>query len=354
MKLKQKAPKNFIVLRLQLLSQKKNQILNCSNNQNWCLKFFILKIYLKMSQIAFQRACGLWKKEKRRYVKVSTMAAYSLIIQNHLEPRFGNLEDVTHRSVQALVNSKLKEGLNVTTVKGMLIVLRMILKFGEKRGWIGQRLIDVKFPTQRTRYQIDVLSVSEEQRMLDYLSSHRGKYNLGLLICLFTGMRIGEVCALRWEDVDIKNGTIRIRRTVHRVYVIDDGPKRSELTLDYPKTVGSYRDIPVIRDLAVILSEYSESAIGDHFVISGRSHPTEPQTMRNHFKKVAAVLGLSMRRFHGLRHTFATRCVESKCDYKTLSSILGHSNVSTTLNLYVHPGIEQKRKCVEDMMRAIV
>ena len=307
-----------------------------------------------MTQIAFQRVCKLWKDEKRRYVKTSTMAAYSLIIQNHLDPRFKNLDDVTPRSVQSLVDSKLKGGLNVTTIKGILIVLKMILKFGEKRGWIGHRLIEVRFPTQRMKHQTDVLSLSEEQRMLEYLSSHHGKYNLGLQICLFTGMRIGEVCALRWEDVDIKAGTIRIRRTVHRVYVIDDGPKHSELTLDYPKTVGSYRDIPVIRDLAVILSEYSKGAIDGHIVISGLPHPTEPQTMRNHFKKVAATLGLSMRRFHGLRHTFATRCVESKCDYKTLSSILGHANVSTTLNLYVHPGMEQKRKCVEDMIKSIV
>ena len=307
-----------------------------------------------MTQIAFQKVCRLWKDEKKRYVKMSTMAAYSLIIQNHLESWFENLGDVTPCSVQSLVDSKLKDGLNVTTIKGILIVLKMILKFGEKQGWIGHQLIEVKFPTQRMRHQTDVLSLCEEQRMLDYLSSHHGKYNLGLQICLFTGMRIGEVCALRWEDVDINAGTIRIRRTVHRVYVIDDGPKHSELTLDYPKTAGSYREIPVIRDLADILTKYSEGAIGKHYVISGLPNPTEPQTMRNHFKKVAATLGLSMRRFHGLRHTFATRCVESKCDYKTLSSILGHANVSTTLNLYVHPGMEQKRKCVEDMIRSIV
>lgn len=113
-------------------------------------------------------------------------------------------------------------------------------------------------------------------------------------------------------------------------------------------------DIPITGELATALNEYAGSVPCNRFVISGLTHPTEPQTMRNHFKRVAATLGLSMRRFHGLRHTFATRCVESKCDYKTLSSILGHSNVSTTLNLYVHPGIEQKRKCVEDMIRSIV
>lgn len=110
----------------------------------------------------------------------------------------------------------------------------------------------------------------------------------------------------------------------------------------------------MIKELSTILHEYSKGLPDDIFIVSSLPHPTEPQTMRNHFKQVALTLGLSMRRFHGLRHTFATRCVESKCDYKTLSTILGHSNVSTTLNLYVHPGMEQKRRCVEEMMRSIV
>lgn len=306
-----------------------------------------------MKRIAFCQVCKLWKNEKKRYVKVLTMAAYSLIIQSHLEPRFANIEDVTPRSVQSFVNLKLKEGLSVTTVKGIIIVLRMIVRFAEKRGWTRHQEIEVRYPTQRKSRQTAILSVGEEQRMLDYLASNRGHYNLGMLICLYTGMRIGELCALRWNDIDIQSGTIRIRRTVHRVYMIDDGPKRSALTIDYPKTASSYRDIPVTNKLAVLLSEYSSGIPRRHFVISGRARPIEPQTMRNHFKKVADTLGLSMRRFHGLRHTFATRCVESKCDYKTLSSILGHSSVSTTLNLYVHPGIEQKRKCVEDMMKSI-
>lgn len=307
-----------------------------------------------MSKISFHEVCLLWKMEKERYVKVSTMAAYSLIIQNHLEPRFRSLDDVRQGAVQDFVDAKLSEGMGLTTVRGLLIVLKMILRFGEKRRMVGHRVIEVRFPTQRIRPQMPVLSVIEEQRLLSYLAVHRNTYNLGLQICLFTGIRIGELCALKWGDVDLEAGIIRIRRTAHRVYLIDNGPRHSELTLDYPKTANSYRDIPVIKELSIILHEYSKGLTDDIFIVSGLPHPTEPQTMRNHFKQVVLSLGLSMRRFHGLRHTFATRCVESKCDYKTLSTILGHSNVSTTLNLYVHPGMEQKRRCVEEMMRSIV
>lgn len=307
-----------------------------------------------MTQITFEKACELWKNEKKRYVKDSTMAAYSLAIQNHLGPAFGSPDEITSHSVQAFVDSKLKEGMGVATIKGLLIILKMILNFAEGQGWICHRTIDVRFPTLRKSKRIMVLSVNEERRLLDYLAGSHDNYNLGIQICLFTGMRIGEVCALKWKDVDMESGIIKVRRTVHRVYVIDKGPKHSELTIDYPKTASSYRDIPIVTELSYILKEYSpKGQCGECFVISGLRRPTEPQTMRYHYWRLVETLGLSSRRFHGLRHTFATRCVESQCDYKTLSTILGHTNTSTTLNLYVHPGIEQKRKCVENMTRSI-
>ena len=91
----------------------------------------------------------------------------------------------------------------------------------------------------------------------------------------------------------------------------------------------------------------------DAFVLSGEGRPAEPQTFRNNFNRVLDELGLPRRKVHSLRHTFATRCVESQCDFKTLSTILGHANVSTTLNLYVHPGIEQKRRCIENMLKGL-
>lgn len=307
-----------------------------------------------MTQITFQRACELWKNEKKRYVKESTMAVYSLAIQKHLGARFGNMDGITSRSVQAYIDSKLKDGISVTTIRGHLVILKMILEFGERQGWISHRIIDVRFPTQRKSKRTAVLSVNEEQRLLDYLAGSHDHYSLGVQICLFTGMRIGEVCALKWKDVDMESGIIRVRRTVHRVYVIDKGPKHSKLTIDYPKTASSYRDIPIATELSGIFKEYSsERQDSECFVISGLRRPTEPQTMRYHYWRLVETLGLSSRRFHGLRHTFATRCVESQCDYKTLSTILGHTNTSTTLNLYVHPGIEQKRKCVENMIRSI-
>lgn len=89
------------------------------------------------------------------------------------------------------------------------------------------------------------------------------------------------------------------------------------------------------------------------FVLTNSDKPTEPRTYRNYYKRLLNQLGIPPLKFHGLRHSFATRCIESNCDYKTVSVLLGHSNISTTLNLYVHPNMDQKKKCVEQMLKSL-
>ena len=110
---------------------------------------------------------------------------------------------------------------------------------------------------------------------------------------------------------------------------------------------------PIPNYLIRILNKVYLDSYPEQYVVSGTRNPMDPQTFRNHFKRVASKLGIPARKVHSLRHTFATRCIESKCDFKTLSSLLGHADITTTLNLYVHPGLEQKRRCVEDMMNLL-
>lgn len=166
-------------------------------------------------------------------------------------------------------------------------------------------------------------------------------------------MRIGEVCALTWDDVDVNNGVICIRKTIQRVYILDEGARYTELLIDTPKTKNSVRDIPMTQDLLRILKPLKKIVNGEYFVLSNDSKPTEPRTYRNYYKRLMKRLGIPDLKFHGLRHSFATRCIEGKCDYKTVSVILGHSNISTTLNLYVHPNLEQKKKCINQMNRSL-
>lgn len=301
-----------------------------------------------ISQIA-----DLWKEEKRQFVKKSTFAAYSLIVETHLLPAFGHLTTVTEKDVQDFVLQKLSTGLSQKTIKDMLIVLRMILKYGAKKNYCIYAPIDVIFPTDREREELEVLSISNQKKIMKFVSENFTFRNLGIFICLSTGIRIGEVCALTWEDIDTENGIIHIRKTIQRIYIRENGIRHTELMIDTPKTATSIRDIPMTKDLLSVLKPLRKVVNENFFVLTNDITPTEPRTYRNYYKKLLAKLDIPPIKFHGLRHSFATRCIESHCDYKTVSVILGHSNISTTLNLYVHPNYEQKKKCIDRMLKSL-
>lgn len=301
-----------------------------------------------ISQIA-----DLWKEEKRQFVKKSTLAAYSLIVETHLQPAFGNLTAVTENDVQDFVLHKLNGGLSQKTIKDMIIVLRMILKFGAKKNYCVYAPIDVIFPTDRERQELEVLSITNQKKIMRFVEDNFTFRNLGIFICLSTGIRIGEICALTWNDIDTDNGVIHIRKTIQRIYIRENGIRHTELMIDTPKTATSIRDIPMTKDLLSVLKPLRKVVNDSFFVLTNDSMPTEPRTYRNYYKKLLVKLDIPPIKFHGLRHSFATRCIESHCDYKTVSVILGHSNISTTLNLYVHPNYEQKKKCIDKMLRAL-
>jgi integrase len=228
----------------------------------------------------------------------------------------------------------------------------MVLKFGVKNKWLEHRQFDIQFPTERERQQIEVLSRANQKKVMNYVQQHFTFRNVGIYICLCAGMRIGEICALTWEDIDVDNGIISIRRTIQRIYIMEEDTRRTELVIDTPKTKNSIRDIPMSRELLKMLKPLKKIVNNNFFVLTNDAKPTEPRTYRSYYQKFMRTLEMPTLKFHGLRHSFATRCIESKCDYKTVSVILGHSNISTTLNLYVHPNLEQKRKCIEQMSKA--
>jgi len=296
---------------------------------------------------------NLWKEDKKQYVKKSSYSAYMLLIENHLMPTFGNKYDVVETDVQDFVFTKLNEGLSQKTIKDILIVLKMILKFGMKNKLIDYQQFDIQFPTERENNEIEVLSKSNHKKVMNYVQEHFTFKNLGIYICLSAGIRIGEICALMWEDIDVDMGVIHIKRTIQRIYIIEDSDRHTELILDSPKTKNSIRDIPMSRDLLKMLKPIKKIVNNSFYILTNDTKPTEPRTYRNYYKRLMKELGMPELKFHGLRHSFATRCIESNCDYKTVSVILGHSNISTTLNLYVHPNMEQKKKCIDQMFKGL-
>lgn len=300
----------------------------------------------------FKDVASAWQQDKRLYVKRSTYAAYVLAAQTHLLPAFGSLVEVSEATVQEFVISKLNSGLSQKYVKDLLIVLKMIVRYGEKHFSWRHSDWDIHYPTETEKSEVQVLTPFDHKRILAHIRDNFTFRNLGIYISLTTGLRIGEVCGLKWSDIDISQATLAVNRTVGRIYIIDsDGSKHTEISISSPKTTNAQREIPLNRHLLAMIRPLKKVVNSNFFILSNDTTPIEPRTYRNYYNRFLHELGISPLKFHGLRHSFATRCIESNCDYKTVSVILGHANISTTLNLYVHPGKEQKKKCIDKMLR---
>lgn len=283
-----------------------------------------------------------WKEYKRPYVKQSTMAAYVLILENHILPTFGEDNSLPEQSVQAFVLHKIESGLSTKSVKDILIVLKMVMKFGVKKEWMTYYEWDIKYPPSSENKVLDVLSVTNHRKILNHIQSHFTFMGLGIYISLSTGLRIGEICALKWSDINVTDGILTVNRTIERIYIIEGEKKHTELVINTPKTKNSCREIPMNKELLGMLKPLKKVVNDDYYILTNDERPTEPRTYRNYYKRLMEKLDIPKLKYHGLRHSFATRCIEVGCDYKTVSVLLGHSNISTTLNLYVHPNMEQK------------
>ena len=306
-----------------------------------------------MNKKAIREIAEAWKIDKQRYVKQSTYAAYALILENHILPTFGEYEALSEKLVQEYVLKKLKDGLSTKTVKDIMIVLKMVMKFGVKNEWLDYCEWDIKYPTTETNKEIEVLTVANHKKILNFIKNNFTFRNLGIYISLTTGLRIGEVCALKWEDIDTNNGTIGVNRTIERIYIAEGNHKHTKLVINTPKTKNSCREIPMSRELLTMVKPLKKVMNQNFYVLTNEEKPTEPRTYRNYYNRLLEKLDIPKLKYHGLRHSFATRCIESNCDYKTVSVLLGHANITTTLNLYVHPNIEQKKRCIDKMFKSL-
>lgn len=296
---------------------------------------------------------GLWREMKSRLVKESTIATYVTNAEHHILPALGDKTNVTEADVQKLISDKIGSGLSQRTVRDIVLVLKMITAYGARNGWTDSADWAIKIPAAGHRPEFQVLTVEEQRKIMTFLETHFSFRNLGLYIFLCTGMRIGEICALKWGDISLPEKTIKVRRTIERVYMSEGDTKHTKLIIGTPKSASSIRDIPIGGDLVRVLKSISRLVYANGFVLTNSDKPIEPRIYRHFYKRLMDKLGMPHMKFHGLRHTFATRCIESNCDYKTVSSILGHSSVSTTLNLYVHPDMGQKRKCIDKMLKSV-
>ena len=304
--------------------------------------------------MVIKEVAELWKADKKQYVKESTYSAYCLLVANHIIPYFGDKEEFVEDDVQQFVLDSLNTGLSEKTTKDIVVVIKMVQKFGAKKKLMSLNPIDIIYPMTSSKKELKVMSKDNQKKLLNYLNDNFSFKNLGITICLCTGLRIGELCALKWCDFDIDQKILKIRHSLQRIYIIDGNEKYTKIKVDKPKTKESNRDIPLTNSLYTIIKPLLKVVKLTNYVLSNDENPIEPRTYRNYYKKILKKLEIPYLKFHGLRHSFATRCIESKNSVKTVSVILGHANITTTLNLYVHPNNDEKKRCIEKMLKDIL
>lgn len=303
---------------------------------------------------SFYEILELWKASKFRNIKGSTKLKYENTIEKHILPCLGKCKMSSMNSIllneyisQKLESGRLdkKGGLSPTSVKSIMAIVFSTIDFAiEEKLCKPIVLSNCKISAEKK--SITVLDQDEQKRLEANLLINTDKTKLGIFISLRTGLRIGEVCALKWSDIDFKNMIIHLRATVSRVKN-NDG-KGTKLIIEKPKTKASIRDIPIPSDLFKVLVVMKKQSASP-FVVSTNNKFVPPRTFEYRYHKILKSSNVASINFHALRHTFATRCIEKGVDVKSLSEILGHSNVSITLNTYVHSSMEYKRLQIEKL-----
>lgn len=303
--------------------------------------------------MVLQELFGMWLEEKKVYVKLSTYAHYCYEIEHYISPLLGHLqlEELTNEHIQDAVLLLQKQGgdngqpLNRSTVQNLAVLIKQIIRYAVRRKFIKCFTLEIHFAVQLSVRQQKVFNRIERLHMIDALLNNLNYKNFGILLCLNTGLRIGELCALKWKDINLDRRIIHVTKTLQRIY-ISDGRKKTDIVIASPKTAASIRDIPVGKNLHAIIKTLSCTEQENYILTNTRSY-LEPRTLRQYYKNFLRRNNIPELNFHCLRHTFATCLIEKGADYKCVSEILGHSSIHTTLNMYVHPLMEEKRKCME-------
>lgn len=304
----------------------------------------------------------LWSHAIQPCIKESAFARYQFLVQRHILPALGNymLIELTEMQVgrwtQTLLRSgrlDKKGGLSAKTVTDILSVLKNIVAFAERNGFETHNSLH-HATVKKSSTTMHILSAEEQRRLERYLLTLQTPAAFGILLSLYTGARIGEICALRWEDVDLEQHCIRIRQTVQRIQNNDkNAAQKTKVVQTNPKSPSSIRTIPLSAKPAELATQLQGTP--DSFVLTGETgRPMEPRTLQNHFQRILKDAGLRKVNYHTLRHTFATRCMESGTDMKTLSELLGHANVGVTLNRYIHSTEDRKRQCIQKLAEAFL
>ncbi len=330
-----------------------NKITTKHNNQKFWGRF------AKRHHITYNEILYLWLDVNQTKWKESTYSKYRHVIECHILPEVQdtNIHQVDAEYINNILHKKTctgrldgEGGLSPTYIRLIAFVMQTAHSFAVQNDYCEPLKGEIRLPS-KSRKMKHVLSVREQQKLEKSFSENMNDKDIGILLSLYTGMRIGEICGLKWCDIDFENQTIHVRRTVERIAVHNPQEKsnKTKLVLMDTKSLSSNRIIPISTKISSILKSRN---FVNGFLLTGRMNEyMDPRTLQYYFHKTLKKCGICQVNFHALRHTFATRCMESGMDMKSLSELLGHSNVNITLGIYVHSTLEHKRKQLEAMSK---
>lgn len=310
-----------------------------------------------MEKVALKVWAEEWLRYKQNYVKESTYANYLILFRNHILPALGEryLEELSTRVIQKKVSFWLSEGrldgkggLSQKTVRDIVCVLKKCLQDYSIFYNCETPSIHVEYPSTKKKCRKEILTKRQQESLLARIRNNLDCETVGYALSLYTGIRIGELCALQWKDIDMEERMIIVNKTLQRIYIKDteQDAGHTKIVITAPKSERAVRMIPISDSLYDLLKKvYCKNK--NVYLLTGTKHYIEPRLYRKHYERFQQENMEDYICFHGLRHTFATRCIEAGADYKVVSELLGHASVNLTLNYYVHPQLEDKRRCVE-------
>ena len=297
--------------------------------------------YVSSGKRTVGELCMEWLTAIRLRVKKSTYACYQLKVNKYILPVFGGLayDKLTVNVVHEFIDNKLKQGLSAKYISDIIIVFKSMSKYVSRVHGYANLLENVILP-KKEKHEMKLLSKVEQEKLCRFIFDKPNNTKLGVMISYYLGLRIGEVCGLKWLDIDFERKILKVQRTVQRIY--ENG--FTTLIIDTPKSRSSVREIPLPNFLIEVLKKFK--ADDNAFVLSKTDKPVEPRVVQYRFKAMLKKVNLPSINYHSLRHMFATNCIALGFDVKTLSEILGHSSIETTLNLYVHSSMKRKIFCM--------
>lgn len=307
-----------------------------------------------MENARFDNVIQSFLETEPERVGKSSYLEYHRVINRFIEPALGKIPSaqmnnaVVRDFIEDLSSGREEKPLSNATIRHIYTILRIVIRYGWDTQMLPVFRLSVRLPG-KTRRESRCFDEKQIPGLVTYLKSQKTARAYGAILCLYTGLRVGELCALRWGDIDLSEGVLHVRRTVKRVENPDpsNGEGRYLWVIGLPKTQTSYRDVPLMDELWSDLSGMRGNLPDDAYFLNGRTDRfVYPRSFERSFGSWLDRTGLPRINVHSMRHSFATRCLENGSDIKTVSEIMGHASTTITMNLYVHTSMQRKRDAV--------